>query len=197
MIVLLSTLPLIAFVAAVVATNPSWRLGAALFLGAPFLAASMIILVGMLPASDIGPVGSLRDWISYVLTALVFILPDAVYPRSAWIGLFSLLGWELCKRSIDLDDAARGRRMLWGAGSGLLAGAAIAAAVFLVYQTPLADLGSTSGFSNRFRPPPSFLPMALLTGSIDGLTAVWFDSPSIQPRERRLRGTAADRSPTP
>jgi hypothetical protein len=69
-IVLLSTLPLIAFVAAVVATNPSWRLGAALFLGAPFLAASMIILVGTLPASDIGPVGSLRDWISYVLTAL-------------------------------------------------------------------------------------------------------------------------------
>jgi hypothetical protein len=157
-----SVLPLAAFAVTIVATKQPWRVGAVLILGAPFLAASLTIIVGTLLASDIGPVGSARDWISYILTAFVFTFPDAVYPRSTWTGILSL------------TSMSRIHRILCGAGSGLMVGALVALCVFSLYQTPLADLANTSGFTNRFRPPPLFLPMALLTGTIDGLTLALF-----------------------
>jgi hypothetical protein len=169
-----SVLPLAAFAVTIVATKQPWRVGAVLILGAPFLAASLTIIVGTLLASDIGPVGSARDWISYILTAFVFTFPDAVYPRSTWTGILSLLAWETCKRFTSLTSMSRIHRILCGAGSGLMVGALVALCVFSLYQTPLADLANTSGFMNRFRPPPLFLPMALLTGTIDGLTLALF-----------------------
>ncbi len=160
--------PILIFLYLCRAFEISWRLSVGLLLAAPTIACSLTLVadVAAFPA-DIS-IRSFWDIIGGVLPFFIFVLPDALYPRSTWIALIILLAAVISERRFPRLPTRKSKFFVYAA-AGAMVGALFGLGVYLLFQTPLADLGNYSDFTNRYRPPPLFMAMAIFTGAVDGL----------------------------
>jgi hypothetical protein len=121
--------------------------------------------VGFEPKSP----SSFRDWVSFILTAYLFILPMAIiYPRSVCVAILVLLGCTVYERSMWSRAADRARRVLIGPVLGNVAGSIFALLTFLAYQnSAFVDFVSAGDITSRGLPPLA-VTMSIITGAVDG-----------------------------
>src|SRR5260370_4954031 len=169
-------IPFFVFAFLVRATGYSWRLLFLLLLVGPFIATAVLIAGGVV-FTDIGELpASLRDWVSFTLTAYFFIFSMAIiYPRSAYVAIFALLAWIIYERSPRSRTEDRAWRILIGAGLGTAAGALFALLIFLVYQnSAFVDFVSAGDITSRGWPPLA-IPISILTVAIDAALVALFN----------------------
>jgi hypothetical protein len=162
-------IPFVLFAFLVLATRYSWKLIFLLLLVGPFLATALLI-AGAAAFTDIGGLPpSFRDWVSFILTMYLLILPMAIiYPRSACVAILALLGWTVYERSLGPRNDDRNWRILIATGIGIAAGALFALLIFLAYRnSAFADFVAAGDITSR-RLPPLAVPTSILTGAVDG-----------------------------
>src|SRR5581483_11914649 len=141
----------------------SGRLGG---LGRPLMVSADVVV------SPYPPVQTFSDFLAPASGIFLLCFVVGIYPSGAWLAIAAILAWRTWDRTRAGSPAYQ--RILFGIGSGLLAGGLIAVCTFLLYQTPLADIGNSSEFTERFHPPPLFVQISLLTGAIDGFFLALF-----------------------
>ncbi len=163
--------PILALVGVCRAENVRWWVAILLLVGSALLACPLMVLGDLTIFPDV-KLHTFHD--SLTLNAGVFLLcfVVGVYPRGAWLAIAAILAWRTWDRTRAGSPAHQ--RIVFGISSGLLAGGLIAVCTFLIYQTPLADIGNSSEFTERFHPPPLFVQISLLTGAIDGFFLALF-----------------------
>ena len=169
MLEVMLVIPFVLFAFLVRATRYSWRLFFLLLVVGPFIATALLI-AGVIVFTNIGGLPpSFRDWISFILTMYLLILPMAViYPRSACVAILALLAssaYELSSWSRTEDGV---RRILVGAGFGAAGGVLFALLTLLAYQSStFVDFVSAGDITSRGLPPLA-VPTSIITGAVDG-----------------------------
>jgi len=165
---IIMTLPIAAFLVLALVTRLPGRLWIVLLFGSPFVAASLTIAVGT-AFSDLGtPPASPGEWLSYVLFAYLFILPEALYPNTVLLAALVLLAWTVSESFMGPYVARLSRRVGTLTILGLFVSVIFCVAVVFWYHTAVASLGNHNSFAYRDRPPPFTVPMSLVTGALDG-----------------------------
>jgi hypothetical protein len=169
-------IPFALLLCVIAVTRSSWLFAFLLSLAGPILANILLIalVAAAIPFGVIGQVPSFQDFLSLVLMIEIFVGVEEIFPRSLLLGCLVLLSWSASEKYLHWAPNGRTRRLALGVGAGIVAGLLFAAAVFVIYQTPLADLGNRSGFTNRYRPGPWLFDMSILTGAIDGILVAYF-----------------------
>jgi hypothetical protein len=98
-------LTLIAFCASILifvllcrATTTSWRVAVGLLMGAPTIACVLTLVANVLAFPADVPMTSFSDMAGGVLSFFIFVLPDALYPRSTWLAILILVAAALSER---------------------------------------------------------------------------------------------------
>jgi hypothetical protein len=152
-----------------------WKVLLLLLIVGPFIASGLLIAGGV-AFTDVGASpSSLRDWISFILTAYLFVLPMAViYPRSACVAILALVGWVICER-LWLRSRDRTWRIFVGVALGTAAGTLFSLVIFLAYQnSAFVDFVSAGDVTSRGLPPFA-VPMSIITGVVDGALVALFN----------------------
>ncbi len=194
MLLVTLVIPFVLFAFLVRATRYSWRLLFLLLLVGPFIATALNIAGGVV-FTDIGGLPpSFRDWVSFILTMYLLILPMAViYPRSACVAILALLGWTLFEGSLGSQTEDRSWRFLIATGIGTAAGALFALLIFLAYQnSAFVDFVSAGDITSRGLPPLA-VSTSILTGAVDGALIAIAGVKSIRPKHL---GAAAESATT-
>jgi hypothetical protein len=183
MLEVLLVIPFILFVFLVRATRHSWRLLFILLLVGPFIATALLIVGEVLFINIGGLPPSLLDWVSFILTLYLLILPMAIiYPRSAYVALMALLAWTVFERSSWSRTKDRAGRILIATGVGTVTGASFALLLFLAYQnSAFVDFVSAGDITSRALPPLA-IPMAIVTGTVDGALIAIFGIKVFHPK---------------
>jgi hypothetical protein len=169
MLEIMLVIPFVLFALLVRATQYSWKLLFLLLLVGPFLATALNIAGGVAFTNIGGLPPSFRDWVSYILTMYLLILPMAIiYPRSACVAILALLGWTVYERSSGSRNEDRNWRILIATGIGTAAGALFAMLIFLAYQnSAFVNFVSAGDITSRGL-PPLVVSTSIITGAVDG-----------------------------
>jgi hypothetical protein len=186
MLEVILVIPFVLFVFLVRVTQYSWKLFFVLLLVGPFIATAVLIAGGV-AFTDIGGLPpSFLDWVSFILTLYLLILPMAViYPRSACVAILALLGWAVYERSLRSRAEDRAWRILIATGIGTTAGALFALLIFLAYQnSAFVEFVSAGDITSRGLPPLA-VPMGILTGAVDGALIAILGAKGFRPKHLR------------
>jgi len=150
-------------------TRTSWRLELALLLLSPVIATLLLTVCAGL-FTDVGPIPSARDWISFIAFSSFFLLIEGIYPSGACVAALILLAWFVFEK---LSRSRPQGRMLWllaASAMGSAIGLSFAVVVLLAYRSP----HFVEFMQNRDRAPALVLPLSILSGAIDGFLVAYF-----------------------
>ena len=169
MLTIALTIPLVLFLVLGRITRTGWRLELALLVLSPVIA-TLLLTVGAALFTDVGPIPSARDWVSFIAFSSSFVLVEGIYPIGACIAALILLAWFVFEKPSRFRPQGRMLWLLAASATGSVIGLSFAAGVLLAYRSPQF----VEFMQHRDRPPVLVLPLSILSGAIDGVLVAYF-----------------------
>lgn len=169
MLTIALTIPLVLFLVLGRITRTSWRLELALLVLSPVFA-TLILTTGAGLFTNVGPIPSVKDWISFIAFSSSVLLIEGIYPSGACIAALILFAWFVFEKPSRFRPQGRMLWLLAASAIGSAIGLSFAGVVLLAYRNPQF----VEFMQHRDRPPVLVLPLSILSGAIDGALVAYF-----------------------